>query len=229
MYPVLLLHGALGSQHQLMPLAEALETENFSTLTINFSGHGGTPLNSEFGIESFGDEVVNHLKAAGIPSVDVFGYSMGGYVAAWLALRHPALIHRVVTLGTKFDWDPHSAAREVRKLDPDKILEKVPAFAAILRKRHHPTDWRVLLQKTSAMMLGLGNTPLLTQADLAAIAQEVLVLLGDADDMADRDYSARVAASLPSGKFILLDDTPHPIERVKLEVLVPVLREFFAH
>jgi hypothetical protein len=42
-----------------------------------------------------------------------------------------------------------------------------------------------------------------------------MIYLGDQDDMADRDYSERVAKLLPNGSFTLLNDTKHPIEKVK--------------
>lgn len=86
---------------------------------------------------------------------------MGGYVALWLAHQHPERVRKIVTLGTKFDWSPESARLEVKKLDAEKILEKVPAFALILETRHAPNDWKQLLSRTSTMMLALGSDPLL--------------------------------------------------------------------
>jgi len=226
MKPLLLLHGALGSENQFQFLKGALSSEGFSPLTLNFTGHGGKALDGEFGIEQFGADVIEFLKISRIQSVDIFGYSMGGYVATWLAWRYPDIIDRVMTLGTKFDWSPETASKEVRKLDPDKILEKVPAFAAILRKRHHPSDWKRLLNKTSDMMLSLGDLPLLNEEKLSEINQTILVALGDADDMADRAYSEKVAEIIPNGKFLLLDNTPHAIEKVNVATIVSLLRAF---
>jgi hypothetical protein len=68
-------------------------------------------------------------------------------------------------------------------------------------------------------MLSLGKSPVLTKEVLQAIKHHVIICLGDQDDMADRSYSEEVASFLPSGKFFLLENTPHPIEKVDLEKL----------
>jgi pimeloyl-ACP methyl ester carboxylesterase len=223
MNPVLLLHGALGSSSQLEPLKQKLEARGKEVFMLNFSGHSGVPSRGSFGIEIFADDVLTYLERQQLNQVDVIGYSMGGYVAVWLALKHPERVGKIITLGTKFDWSPESAEQEVRKLNAEKIQEKVPAFARILEHRHAPNDWNELLSKTRDMMLSLGNQPLLTEENLKTIQYEVLICLGDQDDMADRNYSEQVAEWLPNGTFELLENTPHPIEKVELNRLVELI------
>lgn len=223
--PVLLLHGALGSKTQLDPLKVALEASGRTVYSLNFSGHSGESFRKDFGIETFADDVLRFMQAQGLKTADIFGYSMGGYVALWLAHQHPSSAGRIVTLGTKFDWTPESAEREVKKVDPQKIEEKIPAFARILQHRHIPNDWKELLHKTAAMMTALGHKPLLTLEIMETITHDVTVLLGDQDDMADLMFSKKVAEALPHGKFASLEKTPHPIERVDVKFLHRVLTE----
>jgi pimeloyl-ACP methyl ester carboxylesterase len=211
----LLLHGALGGKTQLQPLLEILSRDR-EVYSMNFSGHGGEPFSAAgFGIEVFAEDVRLFMNAHSLERVDIFGYSMGGYVALWFAWRYPERVNSIVTLGTKFDWDVSSAEKETRKVNPEKIVEKLPAFARILEKRHSPNDWKELLRKTGDMMLGLGRQPLLTEEIIGAIAIPTQIVLGDLDDMADRPYSEHVAALLPRGNFVLLENTPHPIEKLK--------------
>lgn len=219
MTPLLVLHGALGSTSQLDPVKSTFESNGRVVHTLNFSGHGGAAFQSDFGIEQFAKDTFQYLENRQIRHADIFGYSMGGYVALWLAKNYPERVGRIATLGTKFDWSEESAAKEVKKLNPEKILEKIPAFARILEHRHAPNDWKVLLQKTSGLMLGLGKNPLLTKEILGTIKHQTIICLGDQDDMADRSYSEEVAGFLPNGKFQLLSDTPHPIEKVDLKKL----------
>jgi pimeloyl-ACP methyl ester carboxylesterase len=220
MNPVLLLHGALGSKTQLDPLKSLLESEGRTVYLMNFSGHSGSPFSEAFGIETFADDIQNFLDQNALSKVDIFGYSMGGYVALWFAHLHPEKVDKIVTLGTKFDWTVESAERETKKLNAEKIEEKVPAFARILQNRHAPNDWKELLSKTSAMMKGLGAKPLLTEKILASIKNESHIVLGDTDDMADRNFSEVVSTILANAKFTLLSNTPHPIEKVKLSEIV---------
>lgn len=227
MHPVLLLHGALGSKTQLDPLKNSLQEKGVVVYTMNFSGHSGENFESDFGIERFARDVVRFMDEHQIRCADIFGYSMGGYVALWMAYQYPEYTAKIVTLGTKFDWNTESAEKEINKVDPDKILEKVPAFARILEQRHAPNDWRELLQKTAGMMRQLGTKPLLTPEIFAQINNDVWILLGDLDDMADLMYSKKVAEMLPHGKFVSLEKTPHPIERTDVKFIQRILLEKF--
>jgi pimeloyl-ACP methyl ester carboxylesterase len=226
-YPVLLIHGALGSASQLEPVKAALQSKGYTVHSMDLSGHGGAAFQPRFGIEQFASDVLHWLDRNSLRTVNIFGYSMGGYVALWLAGKYPDRIDSIVTLGTKFDWSVESASREVRKLNPEKILEKVPAFARILEKRHVPNDWKELIQKTSVMMTELGEKPLLTPEILKSVNNPTWVCLGDQDDMADRHYSEEVAGLLPNGKFLLLESTPHPIEKVSMEKLTGIAIQAF--
>jgi pimeloyl-ACP methyl ester carboxylesterase len=225
---ILLLHGALGASAQLYPLKKALEEMEYTVHTLNFSGHGGELFRGNFGIAQFADDTLTYLNQQQVQQVHVFGYSMGGYVALWLARQHPQRIGKIITLGTKFDWSVESAEKEVKKLNPEKIQEKIPAFARILEHRHTPNDWKELLYKTAEMMLSLGEAPLLTESILRQIKTPTLICLGDVDDMADRDYSETVAGYLPNGSFNLLKNTPHPIEKCDVNALTQVMNNFLS-
>ncbi len=213
--PILLLHGALGAEAQLFPLKNELEKQGHEVFTLNFPGHGGTPFSKDgFGIEAFAEDVNRFINQYALSNLHIFGYSMGGYVALWYALHYPEKISKITTLGTKFDWNPESAVHEVKKVNPEKIEEKIPAFARILEKRHAPNDWKELLNKTATMMKGLGDQPLLHEGNLPDIKCPVTIGLGELDDMADKTYSEKISSFLPKGKFVFLPNTPHPIEKV---------------
>lgn len=225
MKPILLLHGALGSAAQLEPLQQHLSKE-FTVHTLNFSGHGGKPFADDFSIRQFAREVLQYLQEQNLTQVDIFGYSMGGYVALQLAKMHPERVGHIFTLGTKFDWTPESAAREVKMLDPAKIKEKVPAFAETLQQRHAPNDWEALLRKTAAMMLALGNGDALTTADLRSMPHAVRIGIGSEDNMVTLAESQQAAETLPNGEFLLVANTPHPIEKVDMQTLADAISNF---
>ncbi len=217
---ILLLHGALGALQQLEPLKQLLISQGREVYSMNFSGHGGKAFSSQgFGIDVFANDVISFLDDNGVKQADIFGYSMGGYVAIWLAHKFPERIGKIITLGTKFDWDVTSAQKEVARMNADKIIEKIPAFARILETRHAPNDWKELLDRTKEMMLALGNNPMITADVAGELSHRILILLGDLDDMADPSYSETIASALPNGSFRLLVNTPHPIEKVNLSEL----------
>ncbi|MGC4023406.1 MAG: alpha/beta hydrolase [Cyclobacteriaceae bacterium] len=218
MNPIVLLHGALGASSQLESLSNILVQKGRLVSLLDFSGHNGQPFSKNgFGIEVFAMNLFDLLNKETINQADIFGYSMGGYVALWLAHLHPHRIGKITTLGTKFDWSPESAEVEIKKMNAEKIEQKVPAFARLLQQRHTPNDWKEVLTKTADMMLGLGQRPMLAEAILRSINSPTNILLGDLDDMADLNFSKQVASWLPFGKFELMQNTPHPIEKVDLE------------
>ena len=106
---ILLLHGALGSEVQFTELKKAL-SESFDVHTLTFEGHGGRASNRPFSMGGFVENVVDYLDKNGLDSVNIFGYSMGGYVALMLAKEHPNRVNKIMTLGTKFAWNPEFSA-----------------------------------------------------------------------------------------------------------------------
>ena len=222
---LILLHGALGSERQFDALKTRLE-HRFDVHTLTFEGHGGVPLSGSFGIATFAQNVLDYMDNHQLESASFFGYSMGGYVALKLASIHPEKVEKVITYGTKFEWTPAFAAGEVRKLNPEKIEEKVPQFANHLAKVHAPLDWKKVMNDTAEMMTELGNNKELTETVLKSIAQSTLVLLGELDNMSTVAESQAVAALLPNGEFEVLEGFEHQIEKVDLEVLAGRIGEF---
>lgn len=229
MQQILLLHGAIGSLEQLYPLREHLSLAGYEVHSLNFSGHGGKPFGSQFSMDQFGDEVYQYIQENSLNDLLVFGYSMGGYVALFLASKYPGIFKKVCTLGTKFNWTPEIASREVKMLNPSTIEEKVPAFAQILAIRHGMDHWKLLLNNTATMLTGLGNNPLLTNTVLQTIDLPVLLLIGEKDNMVTLEETEATKQCLQEGSIYILPDTPHPIEKVNIGLLADQLNNFFHH
>lgn len=226
MHPLILLHGAIGSKDQLMPLAAVLR-DQFDTHLFNFNGHGGTPFSGEpFSIPLFSGELLSYMEENGIAQASLFGYSMGGYAAMHFALNHPSRVSRVVTLATKFHWDGPTAAKEVKMLNAETIQEKVPAFASELEKRHGATAWKELLEKTKELLLELGANNMLSLSDYASMATPCLVMIGDRDKMVTMEETIAVYKQLPKGQLGVLPGTAHSMEAVNVDLLGHVMKEF---
>ncbi|WP_087523620.1 alpha/beta fold hydrolase [Gilvibacter sp. SZ-19] len=216
--PLILLHGALGSTQQLQRLKTVL-SEDFKTYSFNFEGHGGRPSKGNFSMDVFAANIHEFMDDQQIDSAYFFGYSMGGYAALKFAATHPQRVKKIVTYGTKFNWTPESAGREVKQLDPQKILEKVPRFANYLEQLHAPNDWKELLKRTADMMIDLGTGKAFTSAQLQAIKTPVLISIGDCDNMVSVSESETAVASLSFGQLKLVEQGVHPLEKNSAEQL----------
>lgn len=226
MQHLLLLHGAIGAAAQLVPLSESLKS-HYIVHNLTFSGHGGKPMPEDFAIATFADDVLNYLADNNIASANIFGYSMGGYVALYLAKHHPDKVKKVFTLGTKFRWDADIAQRETKMLDAEKIEAKIPAYAKYLEQLHHPADWKLVLQKTATMMTAMGNDNPLHPGDHKKIQLPVMIGIGDSDAMVTLEETIEVFRNLSDANLIVFPNMQHPIEKAPVEKLRKEIIGFF--
>ncbi len=221
---LIILHGALGAQSQFEQLVSQLK-EKFNVYTLDLNGHGtkSDADEVEFSIEGFAQDLKQFMQQNDIHKPLIFGYSMGGYVALKLESQEANSFEKIVTLGTKFDWNPESAEREAKMLNAEKIEEKVPAFANYLKSLHGENEWKTLLQRTAKMMLELGDKPALKAADFGNIHIPVRLLLGEKDVMVTQEETKRIEELLVNSSFEVIPDWVHPINQVPSEQLVQQL------
>jgi pimeloyl-ACP methyl ester carboxylesterase len=216
--PILLLHGALGSKAQMKPLEGPL-----LGLAFDFPGHGGQIMPEKLSMERLAESVLEFMQTNGIAKADFLGYSMGGFVALYLAQQFPDSVNKLFCLGTKIFWDTQSAAKEIAKLNPKKIKEKVPKFAQEL-ENIHGQNWEVLLHKTSDMLENLAkNSPL----EFTKIKQPVFLGVGDGDTTAGLEDTVRAYRELENSSLWVIPQTKHPLESVETQALINHAIRFF--
>ncbi|MEO8587755.1 MAG: alpha/beta fold hydrolase [Flavobacteriales bacterium] len=217
---LLLLHGALGSARQLELLQQRV-----GGLAIDLSGHGAREIPARgIRFEQFITDIDVAYAEHGWSNADLFGYSMGGYAALLYAAKHPERVRSVVTVGTKLLWTEEGLQKELRKLDPEMMLAKVPAFAAALAAVHGKDRWRDVVAAIANSMSELATQPLLTSEVVARIECPVLLCVGDSDSTAVPADTRIFAADLRRAEVVLLPGTRHPFEEVDLAFLVPRLQ-----
>ncbi len=223
---LLLLHGALGAASQFKILSNRLK-EHYTVHSFNFIGHGGTTIPDQILMPDLVNQLDEYIQK-NISEEDVlriFGYSMGGYVALMLASKENSRIDRIITLGTKLEWNEEIASKEIKMLNPDVIEQKVPAFAEELKNRHQPEDWKLLMNRTAGMMLDLGNNQYLNEEVFKPIKTPCKLMLGDNDNMVTREETIFAHQLIIDSDLVFLPDTAHPIEKVGVELLIKELVE----
>jgi pimeloyl-ACP methyl ester carboxylesterase len=226
MKEILLLHGALGSKKQFAELEEALAGQ-YKVHTLNFSGHGSRLWHHHaFTIQNFAHEVLDWMNEHYIKSTNIFGYSMGGYVALWLARFYPERVQKVFTLGTKLKWNAEEAEREIKMLNPEVVEVKVPAFAKVLAKRHGEHEWKSVMSRTAMLMKDLAHTHL-TDQDFIKIEIPVLLGRGENDSMVTLEETEYAHRLLKNSELKEYKDIPHSIEKVPLNLLKGEFERFF--
>jgi pimeloyl-ACP methyl ester carboxylesterase len=51
-------------------------------------------------VEAMGDDAYTFIKALGFSKIDIFSFSLGGFVAQALVVKHPDLVRKLVLTGT---------------------------------------------------------------------------------------------------------------------------------
>jgi pimeloyl-ACP methyl ester carboxylesterase len=220
---LLLLHGALGSKRQMLPLQQRV-----GGAVIDFTGHGERAIPpTGLTFAQFVEDIDRAYAANGFTKAHLFGYSMGGYAALLYAAQFPERVLSVATLGTKLVWTEEGLQKELRMLDPEKIEAKVPAFAKALADVHGADRWPTLVGAIAKSMSELAAAPLLTPEVCAHIDCQVLLCVGDEDTTAVPHDTRIFASGLQRANVHVLRGTRHPFESVDLNALEKVLTGFW--
>lgn len=110
--PLLLISGQGFDRHVWDRFAAAMASR-CTVIRFDYRGTGESdkPAAPPYTTEMFADDAVAVLNAAGFERAHVFGYSMGGRVCQWLAIKHRARVASLI-LGATSPGNRHGVARE---------------------------------------------------------------------------------------------------------------------
>ncbi len=184
--------------------------------------------------EAAADYAAEFVRALRLPRVDILGFSIGGFAAQALSLRHPELVRRVILVGTgprAFEptKDPEFRARAAR-IDPDTgdgLLDdflylwfsRSPASQAagkaFWERRHlrkNDVD-RPTSRQTFKAHLAAGQAwrevPAERRAELKQLTQPTLVVSGSNDVVVPTVNSITLAQLIPNAQLVIYPDSGH--------------------
>jgi pimeloyl-ACP methyl ester carboxylesterase len=233
--PLVLLHGALsGIEVDFGRVLPALAATR-RVIAVEQQAHGHTadaarPLR----YEQLADDTAALLRRLRIEGADVFGYSLGGGVALQLALRHPALVRKLVLAAATYNrggYHPGVLAA-IDALTPEALAGS-PFQEAYARTAPRPGDWPRLIEKVKELDRQPQDWP---PEALRAVAAPALVVVGDADVVRPehavelfRLLGGGVAgdlAGLPRARLAVLPGTTHVTLVHRAEWLLAMVTEF---
>ncbi len=199
---------------------------------ILFDGRGiasssGTPRNR---IEDMADDIAAVIRALGLEQVDLLGFSVGGFQAQEVTLRHPQLVRKLLLLGTGLRGGdptmdpkvPEVASNPVHSLDDFLFLFFGRSEAAreagrlFWERRHQRADQDVPssleVAQAQAEAIAVYAEPLPGEnpyAYLNAITQPTLVLNGENDVMIASINSWHLARYIPDAQLLIYPDAGH--------------------
>lgn len=237
--PLLLIPGAFMSTASMPTWIDALAPKR-PVIVFDQQGHGRTPNTTRaMSYEQFGDDAAALLRALVVKHVDVLGYSQGGGAAIQLAIRHPDLVHHLVSMSATFrqdGWHP-SVIDALGQLTVEQFIgTRVQSdFAA------HTPDPGAFTAYVD-MMRGLNrDDQQITDEEVRSIAAPTMVIIGDTDGVTlahavamftlrgggDVEAAATgVLQRVPAARLVIMPATSHIGILARSDVLVPMVTEF---
>ncbi|MFE3188300.1 alpha/beta fold hydrolase [Nocardia sp. NPDC059240] len=212
-HPILLLHGGAGPA-SVGGLADAL-ADRFRVLTPTHPGFEGTPRPENVtGIADLAQLYAELLDDLDLTGVTVVGNSIGGWIAAEIALLHsPRVTSVVIANATGLDL-PQTPIADFFSLTLDQVADLSYC---------RPDDFRIDLSSIPPQRLPIiaGNRAALqlyggtTMADpslldrLPAVTVPTLVVWGACDRMVPVEHGRAYAAAIPGARFELIEKAGH--------------------
>jgi pimeloyl-ACP methyl ester carboxylesterase len=154
--PLILLHGGLGSGEMFGPTITELAQQH-QVIAVDLQGHGRTAdIDRPIDIRLMADDIaalIDHLK---LDKPDVVGYSLGGGVALFTAVKYPDKVRRLVVASAHARRDaipPEMLAQQAQvNAAAAEFLKDTPMWELYQRVAPHPEDFPQLLDKVGEAM-----------------------------------------------------------------------------
>ncbi|ANW64780.1 alpha/beta hydrolase [Mycobacterium sp. djl-10] len=237
--PLLLTPGAFMSTDSMQAWTRAFAPER-TVIVFDQQGHGRTPDTPRaMSYRQFGDDAAALLRALDVKSADVLGYSQGGGVALQLAIRHAALVNKLVMMSATFHrdgWYP-SVYEAMKTLVPESFSGTV---VETIFKSHTPDQDAFASYITKMRTLNI-NDQEISDDEVRAIPAPTMVMVGDADGVTlehavtmfrlrgGGDEHAAATGLLedpPAARLVILPATSHLGIAGQVDVLAPMVTAF---
>lgn len=244
--PVLLLHGWSSFKEIWWSTMLAL-APHVRAFAPDMPGHGDTPLMGSVQMRQLAERAVRFARARGLSRFVLVGHSMGGNVAAELALAHPELIERLVLadpatqpqdmpaytrsyLGPLGGWAALRTSMALAR-PLDLVARYVPhdhggglvrpALRRVAYMAQHDAD------ALRALLDGLFANPI--GGRLAHIQVPTLVVSGEYDPLVPQPLSRQVAQAIPGAQYHVIrgaahnpmDERPQEFAQILLDFILP--------
>ncbi len=207
------IHGGNGTGAQMEPLAATLRPYG-PVHSPNLPGHGGRSIPETFSIRGHAEDVAAGLTAQGVERAHFFGYSVGGYVALYLARHMPGRVLGVCAIATKYVFDERTVNHWTRISSAEWMRKPGNPRAAEMQRIHAPQDWTELVKVNARLYRDLGADAPLKDTDLAAIAAPVMLVGSNRDQLVPWTETLALGDLIPGSKLMMFYGPAHPIAAV---------------
>lgn len=192
-FPLILLHGNGESSEYFKGQLDAF-SERYRVIAVDTRGHGRSPRGTApFTLDQFADDLYEFMRERKILKAHILGFSDGGNVALLFALKHPAMVDRLILNGANLSPQGVKASVQIPIVIGYGLVALLSRF-----------DRQAIAKKE---LLGLMVTqPNLPPEALKGLTMPVLVIAGNRDMIKDA-HTRQIAAAIPGAKLQILPGT----------------------
>ena len=221
---------------------------NHHVITFDNRGVGASTGEVPDSVEAMADDAYTFIRALGFDEIDVFSFSLGGFVAQDLIAKHPDLVRRLVLTGTgprggkDIDkvvgvtyWDILRAT--LTRSDPKEYLffnrnatgkPAAKAFVKRLQERTVDRDRPISTKAFRTQLKAIQKFGRSAPSDLSTFTQPTLIANGDNDRMVPTPLSNDLHQRIKGSELIIYPDSGHGGIFQFHDKFAPVAVEFLA-
>lgn len=215
--PVVLVHGLGDRSEAWAGEMFRFREQGFHVYAVDLLGYGRSDApDVDYSIHTEARAVDEFLSMAGVSQADVVGWSMGGWIAASVALDYPKRVRRLAlfdSAGIRFETN--LTADSFIPTNPEQVQQFVellsahpqpmPQFVADdVVRRLKKQGW---VTRRSMAAMQSGNDILDTR--LASLTQPVLIVWGAKDKLIPPAVGEKMRALVPGSHFVQIDGCGH--------------------
>ena len=180
-------------------------------------------------IEAMADDAFTFIKALGFDKIDIFSFSLGGFIAQALVVKHPELVRKLILTGTgpKGGKDIDKVVgvtyldilrAALTRSDPKEFLffnrnatgkPAAKAFIKRLQERTADRDAPMKVKGLQTQLKAIKKWGRGTPDDLSQITQPTLIANGDNDRMVPSILSEDLHRRIKGSELIIYPDSGH--------------------
>jgi pimeloyl-ACP methyl ester carboxylesterase len=192
-------------------------------------GVGATKGTTPQTVQEMATDAIAFIKALGYEKVDLFGFSLGGFISQEILLREPQLVRKAILAGTGpaggegISRIPNITYKDILKAyltfrDPKFYLffnrnvngrKVAKEYLSRLKERKENKDKKLKLKHLQYQLNAIKAYGLQTPQDLSVIKQTVLIVNGVNDKMVPSSNSTALKNRIPNSEIILYQDAGH--------------------
>jgi pimeloyl-ACP methyl ester carboxylesterase len=149
--PMILLHGGLGSGEMFGPILPTL-AEHHRVIAVDLQGHGRTAdIDRPIDVRLLADDIAALIDHLGLDKPDLVGYSLGGGVAFFTAVKYPDKVGKLVVAAAHIRRDAIPAEMLAQQAQVSsaavEFMKDTPMYELYQRVAPRPEDFGRLLDK----------------------------------------------------------------------------------